>query len=174
MSMLTRMHELVKEGSQFIIATHSPIIMAYPQAVIYQIKEGFEQIGYEETEHYQVTQYFLNNTQKMLSILLEWSFWKIINLKKLLGRKFHIVRSIFHSTQKFDFKFTSNLRHCLFPYSPTYTKNCPCHLQKLAKSVATFFAGFLDCHWSLQYSRNHCGYGYCLSAWHYPTLHDDR
>jgi len=71
MSMLTRMHELVKEGSQFIIATHSPIIMAYPQAVIYKIKEGFEQIDYNETEHYQVTQYFLNNTQKMLSILLE-------------------------------------------------------------------------------------------------------
>lgn len=71
MSMLTRMHELVKEGSQFIIATHSPIIMAYPQATIYQIKEGFEQIGYKETEHYQVTQSFLNNTQKMLSILLE-------------------------------------------------------------------------------------------------------
>lgn len=71
MSMLTRMHDLVKEGSQFIIATHSPIIMAYPQAVIYQIKEGFEQIGYKETEHYQVTQSFLNNTQKMLSILLE-------------------------------------------------------------------------------------------------------
>lgn len=71
MSMLTRMHELVKEGSQFIIATHSPIIMAYPQAVIYQIKERFEQIEYKETEHYQVTQSFLNNTQKMLSILLE-------------------------------------------------------------------------------------------------------
>ncbi|AKB29775.1 ABC transporter, ATP-binding protein [Methanosarcina siciliae T4/M] len=71
MSMLTRMHDLVKEGSQFIIATHSPIIMAYPQAVIYQIQEGFEQIGYKETEHYQVTQSFLNNTQKMLSILLE-------------------------------------------------------------------------------------------------------
>jgi predicted ATPase len=71
MSMLTRMHELVKEGSQFIIATHSPIIMAYPQAIIYQIKEGFEQIDYKETEHYQVTQSFLNNTQKMLSVLFE-------------------------------------------------------------------------------------------------------
>lgn len=71
MSMLTRMHELVKEGSQFIIATHSPIIMAYPQALIYQIKDGFEQIGYKETEHYQVTRTFLNNTQKMLNILLE-------------------------------------------------------------------------------------------------------
>lgn len=71
MSMLTRVHELVKEGSQFIIATHSPIIMAYPEAIIYQIKEGIEQICYEDTEHYQVTRSFLNNTQKMLDILLE-------------------------------------------------------------------------------------------------------
>lgn len=71
MSMLTRMHELVREGSQFIIATHSPIVMAYPNAIIYQIKEGFEQVSYEETEHYNVMRSFLNNTQKMLSILLE-------------------------------------------------------------------------------------------------------
>ncbi len=71
MSMLTRMHELVKEGSQFIIATHSPILMAYPNSVIYQIKEGFEQVDYEETEHYQITRSFLNNTQKMISFLLE-------------------------------------------------------------------------------------------------------
>ena len=71
MSMLTRMHELVGEGSQFIIATHSPIIMAYPNARIYQINEGFEQVNYEDTEHYQVMHSFLNNTQKMLNILLE-------------------------------------------------------------------------------------------------------
>lgn len=71
MSMLTRMHELVREGSQFIIATHSPIIMAYPDAIIYQINEGFEQVEYENTEHYQIMYYFLNNTEKMLDILLE-------------------------------------------------------------------------------------------------------
>jgi predicted ATPase len=62
MSMLTRMHELVGEGSQFIIATHSPIIMAYPDARIYQIDEGLEQVNYEDTEHYQVMHSFLNNT----------------------------------------------------------------------------------------------------------------
>lgn len=71
MSMLSRMHELVCEGSQFIIATHSPIVMAYPDALIYQIREGFEKVSYEETEHYQVMSSFLNNREKMLSILLE-------------------------------------------------------------------------------------------------------
>jgi len=71
MSMLTRIHELINEGSQFIIATHSPIILAYPDALIYQIRDGFEQVRYEETEHYQITRSFLNNTKKMLDILLE-------------------------------------------------------------------------------------------------------
>lgn len=71
MSMLSIIHDLVKEGSQFIIATHSPIIMAYPHACIYQINEGFETVDYEETEHYQVMRAFLNNTKKMLKELLE-------------------------------------------------------------------------------------------------------
>ncbi|WP_425800774.1 AAA family ATPase [Desulfitobacterium sp. Sab5] len=71
MSMLTRMHELVREDCQFIIATHSPIIMAYPHAWIYEIREGFDQVKYEDTEHYQAMSSFLNNKQKMLNILLE-------------------------------------------------------------------------------------------------------
>ncbi|WP_042338969.1 AAA family ATPase [Desulfosporosinus youngiae] len=71
MSMIARIHELVGQGSQFIIATHSPIIMAYPQACIYEIQEGFESVKYEETEHYQIMKVFLNNTKKMLAILME-------------------------------------------------------------------------------------------------------
>ncbi|CAA7601366.1 Putative ABC transporter [Acididesulfobacillus acetoxydans] len=71
MTMLARMHELVQEGAQFIIATHSPIIMAYPGAVIYQIGDGLERVDYEDTEHYQVMQAFMKNRQKMLSVLLE-------------------------------------------------------------------------------------------------------
>jgi len=71
MTMISRINELVQEGSQFIIATHSPIIMAYPDAVIYEIKEGFQTVRYEETEHYQVSRNFLNNTQKMLDILMK-------------------------------------------------------------------------------------------------------
>lgn len=71
MSILSRIHDLVKEDSQFIIATHSPIIMAYPNAWIYQINAGFEKVKYEDTEHYQVMRSFLNNKEKMLNILLE-------------------------------------------------------------------------------------------------------
>ncbi|WP_088187079.1 AAA family ATPase [Desulfosporosinus sp. FKA] len=71
MSMLSIMHDLIEEGSQFIIATHSPIIMAYPNSLIYEIKEGIETVSYEDTEHYQVTRAFINNTKKMLKELLE-------------------------------------------------------------------------------------------------------
>jgi predicted ATPase len=71
MSMITRMHELIQQGSQFIIATHSPILMAYPDSTIYEIKDEFKSVNYVETDHYQVTRTFLNNTQKMLKILME-------------------------------------------------------------------------------------------------------
>jgi len=73
MSMLTRMHDLIEAGSQFIIATHSPIIMAYPDAVIYEINDGIHLVKYEETEHYQIMKGFINNTQGMLDILLNQS-----------------------------------------------------------------------------------------------------
>lgn len=70
MSLITRMHQLVKSNSQFIIATHSPILMAYPDAFIYKIDEGYKRVEYRETEHYQVTRSFLNDTGRMLEILM--------------------------------------------------------------------------------------------------------
>lgn len=71
MSMLTRMHDLVNDGSQFIIATHSPIVMAYPDSWIYQIQEELRLVKYEKTEHYQIMKAFINDTRKMLNILME-------------------------------------------------------------------------------------------------------
>ncbi len=71
MSMISRIHDLVRQESQFIITTHSPIIMAYPDAVILQLTEnGFEVVKYEQTEHYTITREFINNREKMLNILL--------------------------------------------------------------------------------------------------------
>jgi predicted ATPase len=66
------MHELVLQDSQFIIATHSPIVMAYPEAAIYQLTEtGFAESAYEETEHYRVTKDFVDNRARMLDILMQ-------------------------------------------------------------------------------------------------------
>ncbi|MFP3890591.1 AAA family ATPase [uncultured Ralstonia sp.] len=71
LAVLSRLHDLVKEESQFVIATHSPILMAYPDAWIYQCDgEGIRRIAYAETEHFQVTRDFLANPQRMLDILL--------------------------------------------------------------------------------------------------------
>ncbi len=64
-------HELVKQGSQFIIATHSPILMAYPDALLYWLDgDGLRKTTYMETEHYQISRDFLNNTELMLKHLL--------------------------------------------------------------------------------------------------------
>ncbi len=69
---LSAIHQLVENKSQFIIATHSPILLAYPRAKIYQFSErGIHEIAYTDTEHYSVTKDFLNNREKMLSILME-------------------------------------------------------------------------------------------------------
>jgi predicted ATPase len=71
LSMLVRMHELIGQNSQFIIATHSPILMAYPDAWIYQVSsKGLDLIDYKDTEHYQVTRDFLTRTDAMLDVLL--------------------------------------------------------------------------------------------------------
>ena len=72
LAMIARMHELVRDGSQFIIATHSPIIMAYPNAQILQLSErGIEPIAYLDTEHYRVTRDFLNRHERMLRELMD-------------------------------------------------------------------------------------------------------
>jgi len=55
---------LERHNSQFIIATHSPMLMAYPEATIYEITEsGMEVTPLEETEHYFITKTFLSNPE---------------------------------------------------------------------------------------------------------------
>jgi predicted ATPase len=65
------LHDYVKRGGQFVIATHSPIIMAYPEARIYLLDTaGIREVAYTATEHYLVTRGFLSNPQRTLSVLL--------------------------------------------------------------------------------------------------------
>lgn len=72
LAVLSRIHDLILDDSQFIIATHSPILMAYPHARIYQCSaEGVHEVAYEDTEHFQVTRDFLSNPTRMLDVLLE-------------------------------------------------------------------------------------------------------
>lgn len=72
LALLSRIHDLVTQQSQFIIATHSPIIMGYPAATILQLSpEGFTKVDYEETEHYKVMRDFIINREKMIKLLTE-------------------------------------------------------------------------------------------------------
>lgn len=72
MTLLAHIHALVRKNSQFIIATHSPILMAYPGAEVYLLAEdGIRSVGFRETEHYQLTRRFLENPEKMLRYLME-------------------------------------------------------------------------------------------------------
>lgn len=71
LTLMVQIDLLVKEDSQFIIATHSPILMAFPHACIYLLDEkGVRQADYRETEHYQLTRRFLNDPERMLRYLL--------------------------------------------------------------------------------------------------------
>ncbi len=72
MSMLARINELVNQGSQFIISTHSPVIMAYPNAKIIQLTEnGMSESKLEETNHYSIMKQFFENKDRLLHHLFE-------------------------------------------------------------------------------------------------------
>ena len=71
LSFLCLLDKLVSRKAQFIISTHSPIIMAYPDATIYTLSEsGIESVDYHNTEHYQLTRDFLNDPQDTVKHLL--------------------------------------------------------------------------------------------------------
>ena len=72
LTLLVMMDELVKKRSQFIIATHSPIIMAFPGADIIQFSEnGMERVSYRETESYRITKQFMDDPERMIKYLFE-------------------------------------------------------------------------------------------------------
>ncbi|MBE6787118.1 MAG: ABC transporter ATP-binding protein [Ruminococcaceae bacterium] len=72
LTLIAEIDRLVKNNSQIIIATHSPILMAYPNAQIIELsKEGIKTVDYRDTEHYKVTKQFLDNPERMIKYLIE-------------------------------------------------------------------------------------------------------
>lgn len=68
MSMMITMNELLKKNSQFIISTHSPMLMTFPDSAIYELAhDEIRSVTYKETEHYAVTKQFLDCPEKMYS-----------------------------------------------------------------------------------------------------------
>ncbi len=71
LALMAEINALVKKDSQFIIATHSPILMAFPDAEILELSDdGIKSVSYRDTEHYRITKSFLDNPEKMLHYLL--------------------------------------------------------------------------------------------------------
>lgn len=71
MRLMYLMQELVKKNSQFIISTHSPILMTFPGAEVLEITaDGINSVDYKDTEHYMVTKRFMDAPEKILESLL--------------------------------------------------------------------------------------------------------
>lgn len=71
MSLLCLIDDLVKRGSQFIIATHSPILISYIKGEILDLNNNFEIIKYEDTEIYKTYKMYLENPYRMQEMLFE-------------------------------------------------------------------------------------------------------
>ncbi len=68
---LSAIHQLVQQQCQFIIATHSPILLAYPHAKILRFDDaGIAEVAYDDTEHFAVTRDFLNHYPRRLEQIL--------------------------------------------------------------------------------------------------------
>lgn len=71
LTFLARMHQLAEGRSQFVVSTHSPILLAYPGAKIYLLDDsGIHDVRYEDTEHYAITKAFLQDPDRMLRRIL--------------------------------------------------------------------------------------------------------
>ncbi|WP_086662692.1 AAA family ATPase [Lentzea kentuckyensis] len=72
LTVLRHMHDLVAEGSQFIIATHSPILLAAPNATILEIADGsIDEVPYDAAEPVALTRNFLGEPDRFLRHLLD-------------------------------------------------------------------------------------------------------
>ncbi|MFM2484973.1 AAA family ATPase [Celerinatantimonas yamalensis] len=71
LAFLSKMAELVSLGCQFIIATHSPILITFPNAIILEFSaDGINQVNYSETDNFVIMKCFINNPDRFLNTLL--------------------------------------------------------------------------------------------------------
>ena len=72
MQLLVCIHDLVRNDSQFIISTHSPILMSYPDADLFELSgNGIDKTSYEQTEHYRITKSFIDKPEVMYAHLFD-------------------------------------------------------------------------------------------------------
>lgn len=72
LTLMIEMKRLTEQNSQFIIATHSPLLMAFPGATVYEFfSDGIRETDYKNTDHYLVTKRFLNDPERMINELFK-------------------------------------------------------------------------------------------------------
>ena len=72
LSLLYRIHVCAKEGAQFVIATHSPLLLALPEAEILNFNSGtVKPCSYEETDSYRIYEMFIDHREQVLKHLFE-------------------------------------------------------------------------------------------------------
>lgn len=72
LTLLMEIYQCAREGAQFIIATHSPILLGIPEAEIFCFDDGrIHTCSYEDTDSYQVTEMFINHRERLLRGLLD-------------------------------------------------------------------------------------------------------
>ena len=72
LTLMCHIKRLTDEGAQFIISTHSPMLLSFPDADVFEISErGICKIPYKETEHYRVTKTFLDDPERMHRMLFD-------------------------------------------------------------------------------------------------------
>lgn len=71
LSLLCLIDDLVKQGSQFIIATHSPILISYRNAKILDLNKDFQEVKYEDTDIYQLYKLYMENPYGMQKKLFD-------------------------------------------------------------------------------------------------------
>lgn len=72
LTFVSHLHEFVENNSQFVIATHSPIILSYPNSIIYEIgKDDLNIVKYEDTEQFKSMKLFINNYPSILKNIMD-------------------------------------------------------------------------------------------------------
>ena len=71
MSLLCLIDDLVKHGSQFIIATHSPILISYRDGKILDLNNNFKKVKYQDTDIYHTYKMYLENPEEMQKRLFD-------------------------------------------------------------------------------------------------------
>lgn len=72
MELICYIKKLVDNNSQFIISTHSPILMTFPDAEVIEItQEEIKSVDYKETEHFLITKRFMDSPEQMIKNLLD-------------------------------------------------------------------------------------------------------